>query len=461
MTRTEFVMREWLASGTPIQQAHAAHRLTLPFAEDPAETLPPSLVRHAPPGMVGIRTYAAGYTGYGQIAEWLGREIESNRTQVGYAPIHVDNRFGAVNPFVESRLAPQTYRQTLQLAVPETDVSRGQTAVFTMWESTRISRKAVEQLNKAKVVIVPCQWNADGFRASGVVVPIHVVPLGIAPSEGYVPQSWKEDGSFTFGMAARMAHGGIRKGLNEGMRAFVKAFPNGEDVRLTIKAFPDCLPILKVPDDPRITVITETYNPAQMARWYGGIHALFVPSKGEGWGLHTHQAMACGRPVIAAHYGGTAEFFDGRFGWELPYHEEPAGEFYSGQGDWAVPSEEGMVAALRDAFAAPAECRAKGELAAARAAEFTWERTGRELVAVLRKAGIIPERPPAVPQPVRAHGTGQRRLWVERVNTCPYRECKTGCQRSVCHAGRGDEWRQVTLDACIACLRSQDTPVSA
>jgi len=40
------------------------------------------------------------------------------------------------------------------------------------------------------------------------------------------------------------------------------------------------------------------------------------------------------------------------------------------------------------------------------------------------------------------------------VNSCRHRECRTGCQRSVCHAGRGDHWGQVTMPACVLCVRS-------
>lgn len=43
--------------------------------------------------------------------------------------------------------------------------------------------------------------------------------------------------------------------------------------------------------------------------------------------------------------------------------------------------------------------------------------------------------------------------WIDRINTCLYRECRTGCLRSLCHAGRGDSWGQTTLENCRSCLR--------
>lgn len=38
------------------------------------------------------------------------------------------------------------------------------------------------------------------------------------------------------------------------------------------------------------------------------------------------------------------------------------------------------------------------------------------------------------------------------INACPHRECRTGCQLSLCRAGKGDRWGQTTLENCRACL---------
>jgi len=63
--------------------------------------------------------------------------------------------------------------------------------------------------------------------------------------------------------------------------------------------------------------------------------------------LHVHEAMACGRPVIACRYSGTAEFFNSSCGWEIAYDEVPAtGIMYEGLGNWAMPRHDSMVDAL-------------------------------------------------------------------------------------------------------------------
>ena len=47
---------------------------------------------------------------------------------------------------------------------------------YTVWEIERLPNHWPAILNRLDGVIVPCQWNVEVFRRSGVVVPIHVVP---------------------------------------------------------------------------------------------------------------------------------------------------------------------------------------------------------------------------------------------------------------------------------------------
>lgn len=373
-----------------------------------------------------IYTYLASWGGYGQLAEQAGRGLERHGVRVSYLEIGLERQFLPPSDFLASRrveTAPPG--PVLQMLVPESPLLNGRdTVVFTMWETTRIRKQWVDIINGARALIVPCRWNAEGFRASGVTVPIHVVPLGVDPAEGFVPKDPSPPGRpFTVGMAGRVAHGGVRKGLQEGIDAFAQAFPKGEDVRLLLKVFPDCVPRLQIPDDPRIVVqATPIPSMRDVADWYAGIDVLLVPSKGEGWGLHTQQAMACARPVIAANYGGTAEFFSAECGWELEYDVAPSGAHYERIGDWCVPRKRSMVDALRQAHDDPDGRRAKGEAAAVRAAEFTWHRTGDELARVLQAIGLIST--PALAKPA---------FWPP----CPHRE-PCGCDRPKClHPARG------------------------
>src|SRR5690606_38955358 len=115
---------------------------------------------------------------------------------------------------------------------------------WTMWETDQLPPRYVQLLNTCVAVIVPCKWNYESFKKSGVRVPMYIVPLG-TDTAVFKPSYAKHPTVFTVGTAARTAHGGIRKGVDDVVYAFLRAFPTETDVKLTIKIFPDCqlLPI--------------------------------------------------------------------------------------------------------------------------------------------------------------------------------------------------------------------------
>lgn len=258
---------------------------------------------------------------------------------------------------------------------------------YTMWESTRIHPDAVRQCNRLLAVVVPCEAVADWFRASGVTTPIRVVPLAI-PTEIFQPgerfDSKRPPGPIRFGCAGRTMHGGIRKGLDLVIRAFLEAFAvgDGPSATLDVKCWPDC--IVQDPGDPRVRILRAPLSKAGLADWYRSLDFFASASRGEGWGFHPHEAMACGVPAIAPHWGGHRAFMDAGNSYPVDWDERPAeGPIYGGLGDWCVIRPASLVDQMRRAAADLDDARARGRRAAARAAEFTWERTGREILAVL------------------------------------------------------------------------------
>jgi glycosyltransferase involved in cell wall biosynthesis len=345
---------------------------------------------------IHIHSLMTSWTGYGQIAEWLCRGLDARGHGVTFSAISRDDRHFPPAEFVQSRLA-EPDGLVILLAAPEVcappSIRSRPYVHFAMWETDRIGGAAAANLSRAALVVTPCRQNAGAFRASGVTAPIAVVPLGVSADEGYCDDGSAFPDVCRFGLAARLAHGRIRKGLREGLEVWHATFPPEiRDVRLAIKIWPDDLDQLAVPDDPRIEVITEPYRPPQMAAWYRSLTALLVPSKGEGWGLHTHQAMACGRPVIAAGWGGTADLVTPATGWLLPFTLRRAREFYRSDDPanvWAVPTPAAMNEALLAVYADETEAQLRGRAAAARAAEFTWVRTAAELEQAIACAGLL------------------------------------------------------------------------
>ncbi|MCW3039197.1 MAG: glycosyltransferase family 4 protein, partial [Solirubrobacterales bacterium] len=105
---------------------------------------------------------------------------------------------------------------------------------------------------------------------------------------------------------------------------------------------------------------------AHLAGLYAGAAAFVLPSRHEGFGLPCLEAMACGTPVVTTTAGALPDTCGG-----AALLEEP-------------DDHQGLADALERVVGDPglhAELRARG---LARAQEFSWERTAREVDAVLR-----------------------------------------------------------------------------
>jgi glycosyltransferase involved in cell wall biosynthesis len=366
-----------------------------------------------------IRCHTGSALGFGHIAEWYGRVLESLGYRVGFSAIS-RHEWASEPRFVVDRLVEQSdYLSSkiplIQFSDPITsyydeDVNGyvpSKIVICTTWESSELPALAVANLNLASLVIVPNRWNAENFRRDGVSTPIHVVPYGYSPKEWLSPkmaaQGEKRRGEgegegkdrvFRVGMAGRTKHGASRKGITEGIMAFWDAFRFTRDVELHIKTHRDCLMDFGYPkDDRRFVVDSELVSSYRMSLWYRNLDVYLCPSKCEGWGLHTLQAMACGVPVIAAKFGGTAEFFDSTCGWEIEYDLEPAGDHYVGLGEWAVPRHKSMMGALREAYEDRDKVKVLGSAAAERAGSFTWDMAGETMRDVLVNEGILKALP--------------------------------------------------------------------
>jgi glycosyltransferase involved in cell wall biosynthesis len=105
----------------------------------------------------------------------------------------------------------------------------------------------------------------------------------------------------------------------------------------------------------------------ELAALMAGAGAFCLPSLYEGFGLTVLEAMACGAPVVVSDRGA------------LP-------EVVAGAGLVVEPARERIAAALIEVLSDPARAARLGSEAAARAREFSWERTAEGWLAVLRAA---------------------------------------------------------------------------
>ena len=180
-------------------------------------------------------------------------------------------------------------------------------------ETDAIHERWVAVCNEFSLVCVPSEFCRRAFVGSGVTVPVYVVPHGLEPEY----RSYHEpptQGPFVFYNTFDAGSYIERKGAEELIRCFCRAFGPGDDVRL----------VLRTQNNARIFELCQRYDHHDMieiepmeplgvedfARRYSDVHCVVHPSKGEGFGLIPFQAIACERPVIAPAATGMAEFLD-------------------------------------------------------------------------------------------------------------------------------------------------------
>jgi glycosyltransferase involved in cell wall biosynthesis len=329
------------------------------------------------------------YTGFGLHATQIVADLLKAKFDVKVTPYGTDEKFSKIPRKIRSRFVYEENNSGWELVLSSPGyrpVKGRKTVLFTMWESTELPRGAANFLNQAEALIVPCQWNVEVFRRSGVTIPIFQVPLGINTKLfRFSPPPL--DGPCIFGTAGRTAVGGVRKGMDIVLQAFLAAFPTEEDVKLYIKGFPDC----DLPDiaDPRVIVTKEYLSPSEMARWYESITCFVSGARGEGWGLMQHQALATGRPLISIEYGGVKEFFHDRVGYPANYRLLPAQGHYANCGEWAEPDLESLIQRLRQVHADRDKALALGKKGAEEVSKWSWHRSNKELLNILKRVGMI------------------------------------------------------------------------
>jgi hypothetical protein len=337
---------------------------------------------------LAVRTPIDNVTGTGQISCGLIRELIINGIRPRIQPMGRDDSWAPIPRDVSENLITNG-TDLPRLNISPVSRQLGQIgpseAWMTFWETDNPGRVAVEQMNRCKLGLFISEWNRQSFVRAGATVPTAVVHPWVDPV--FVPKPLPDNDPFVFLAGGDVEHGGERKGIADIIAAFRLAFPRNPHVRLKIKLRPGC----RTPDDsdPRIEMVRYFMAPSKLADWIAAGHVWVNGARGGAWELLPFQAMAIGRPVIAAEYGGQAEYFDVSVGWPVDYEVVPATGWYSGRGNWAVLSIASMAEQMRRSFFAPAILQEKGQAASARAQQFSRQRSGKELVAALQSAGIV------------------------------------------------------------------------
>ena len=327
-------------------------------------------------------------TGYAVSSQYLVLALESLNVDVRYGFV-----YGVEEPPNDDERIMEVRRKPKDLEISQ--VVYGQGDVFfknsgkyrvgySMLEVTGIPADWVEQANALDEIWVPSEFNRETFSNSGVKRPIKIMPLGV-DINCFHPfiKARHVDTRFVF---LSVFEWGERKAPEILIQAYNQAFGSNDDVLLLLKVI-NTDPAVNIerqveamrlrPDRAPVIVIKNHNIPSyQMGSLYCSSDCFVLSTRGEGWGMPTLEAMACGLPVISTAWSAQTEFFNEDVGYPIEIRRLiPAVAkcpYYEGF-EWADPDVDSLASLMRHVYENRDEARAKGLRASISAREnWTW-----------------------------------------------------------------------------------------
>lgn len=270
------------------------------------------------------RSYIKALIDYGHDVSINQVSFETARPDLGEFNDYIIPNIQRPNEHVVNiiHLTPEQYPQHLQHG----KINIG----FTVWETTEIPKLWVDTCNRMDAIIVPCEWNIEVFKNSGVNVPIYCVPHVVDYSgkehvAEFALDAVPED-TFKFYSIFQFVE---RKDPVSLLKAYWHAFTSEDKVALilktyrsdysasekqividTIKRIKASMPLPDGISHPPIYLISDMLSVDEIT----GLHKYgdcFVSlNRAEGFGLPEAEAAVLGNPVIVTGFGGVLEFLD-------------------------------------------------------------------------------------------------------------------------------------------------------
>jgi glycosyltransferase involved in cell wall biosynthesis len=188
------------------------------------------------------------------------------------------------------------------------------------WEYNRIPYEWKDCFqNFADLVLVPSNWTANAYIGAGINhKKVKIVPNGYDPKIFFKeeePTSFFDSTKFIFTYVGNAQY---RKGIDVLMKAWHKAFVKADNAVLFIKDTPQIYGPSNILENSiqlqyksgcaKIVYNDDALSEKEMANIYKNTDVLVHPYRGEGFGMHIQEAMACGALPMITGVGAANDF---------------------------------------------------------------------------------------------------------------------------------------------------------
>jgi len=256
---------------------------------------------------------------------------------------------------------------------------------YTVWETDKLPRHWPALLNATDHIIVPCTWNKDVFRNSGVKVHISVLPHVSEYAETLFTEEPEQLNTIPPNHYAFYTIGDwtTRKNIEQTLTCFLNTFTAQDTVTLIIKTSALNLSkrnnklikfhtkntvkkILKKYKTPaNVILITRKLTKNELLGLHKRGNCYLSLCHGEGWGYGAYDAAFQGNPVIMTGYGGHLDYLKKDLAYLVDYSLIPVKDSigkksYSPDQNWAHADSEDASRKMKEVVLHRNQAQEKG-----------------------------------------------------------------------------------------------------